>query len=213
MLRIALFGASGMVGQRIAREALKRGHSITAIVRASTYLTISHPRLEVAVADASVPADVAEIVQGYDVVVSALGPSASAPASTFVDLTRSLIEGVGRSGVPRLIAVGGAGSLEVKPGVQLMDTPDFPEDLQAIARAHREALAYYRPVNAFDWTVISPAANIEPGQCTGHYRTATDQLVTNAQGESNISVEDFAIAVLDELEEPHHNRQRFTVGY
>lgn len=212
-MKIALFGASGMVGQRVAREALKRGHHVTAIVRDATYLSISHPNLDVAIADASDPASVARIAVGHDIVISALGPSHSAPPSSFVDLTRALLEGIRRSGVRRLIAVGGAGSLEVRPGVILMDTPEFPADLKGIARAHNEALACYREVTDLDWTNISPAAVIEPGQRTGNYRTGTEQLVTDAQGESRISAEDFTIAILDEVENPHFIRQRFTVGY
>jgi putative NADH-flavin reductase len=115
----------------------------------------------------------------------------------------------------RLIAVSGAGSLEVKPGLQLVDTPDFPAAWKPAALAHREAIEVYRKAGfaEFDWTAVSPSAVIEPGTRTGHYRTATDQLLVDAQGNSRISAEDFAVAIVDEIEKPKFVEQRFTVGY
>lgn len=212
-MKIALFGANGMIGQRIAREATDRGHQVTAIVRNPSSFTQCLQNLRVAQGDANNPESVAKVAADHDVVVSALGPAHGAPPESFVEMTRTLIDSVKRSGVRRLIAVGGAGSLEVAPGVQLMDTPEFPSALQGIARAHGDALNVYRAEKDLDWTNVSPAAFIEPGQRTGKYRTGTDQLVANDKGESRISAEDFAIAIIDEVEKPHFSRQRFTAAY
>jgi hypothetical protein len=154
---------------------------------------------------------VAESAQGAEAVVSAYGPGPE-NAHVLVGATRALLAGVAASGVKRLIAVGGAGSLEVAPGVQLVDTPDFPASWKDIALAHRDAMGQYAP-SALDWTVVSPAAWIHPGERTGKYRTEKDRLIVNEQGKSEISAEDFAIAVVDELENPRHMRERFTAAW
>ena len=122
------------------------------------------------------------------------------------------MDGLAQARVDRLVVVGGAGSLEVAPGVQLVDTPEFPAAWKGIALAHRDALAVYRGA-ALDWTYISPAALIGPGERTGQYRTGTDQLLTDKEGESRISVEDFAVAFVDEIENQRFARQRMTVAY
>jgi putative NADH-flavin reductase len=114
--------------------------------------------------------------------------------------------------VKRLVVVGGAGALELAPGVQLVDTPTFPAHWKGLALAHRDALPLYQNSD-LDWTYVSPSAIIEPGQRTGHYRIGTNQLLTDAKGNSHISAEDFSVALLDELEHPRFVRQRFTVGY
>jgi putative NADH-flavin reductase len=126
---------------------------------------------------------------------------------------KALIEGLRQSGVRRLVVVGGAGSLEVMPGVQLVDTLDFPAAWKPVALAHRDALAVYRLAEDLDWTYVSPAALIEPGRRTGLYRTGTDQLLVDDKGVSRISVEDFAAAMLDEIKKPRFLRRRFTVAY
>ncbi|MCL6563730.1 MAG: NAD(P)-dependent oxidoreductase [Firmicutes bacterium] len=213
-MQIALWGATGTIGQRILQEALDRGHAVRAAVRDPGRLTVSHPRLAVVRGDALNPGEVAEAVRGCDAVVSALGPGRGEPAEMLVTLNQRLVEGVRAAAVRRLIVVGGAGSLEVAPGVRLLDTPEFPAGWKAIAQAAADALAWYRrEANDLEWTVMSPAAFIQPGQRTGHYRVGTDQLVTNEQGESRISAEDFAVALLDELERPRFIRRRFTVAY
>jgi hypothetical protein len=126
---------------------------------------------------------------------------------------QALINAVKASGVPRLIVVGGAGSLEVAPGVQVVDTPEFPAEWKPIALAAREFLNLLRAEKVLDWTYLSPSAFIEPGERTGKFRLGKDQLLVNEQGESRISNQDFAIALIDELENPTHSQQRFTVGY
>lgn len=211
-MKIALFGATGMIGQRILTEALGRGHEVTAIVRDPARVNVQHERLVVVSGDIFDTERVAEVVRGHELVISAFGPKMG-EEQTLLEATQSLIAGVKKAGVRRLIAVGGAGSLEVAKGVQLVDTPEFPDFIKPIALAHREALEMYRQEKELHWTNVSPAALIEPGERTGTYRTGTDQLVVNEQGESRISAEDYAVAILDEVENPRFSRMRFTVGY
>ncbi|HEY4383615.1 MAG TPA: NAD(P)-dependent oxidoreductase [Ktedonobacteraceae bacterium] len=213
-MKIALFGISGMIGQRVAQEALTRGHEVKGIVRDPSRFQSTHPQLTVIQGTLSDPESVAQAVIGYDVVVNATGPrhDGSDSPQTYLDNAHALLEGLKRTGVQRLIVVGGAGSLEIAPGVQLVDTPDFPAAWKAGASGLRDALAIYRAAD-LDWTFFSPAAMIAPGERTGIYRTGTDQLLTNDKGESNISAEDYAVALLDEIETPHFIRRRFTVAY
>jgi uncharacterized protein len=213
-MKIVLFGASGVIGQRIAQEALNRGHEVKAVVRDTTRVTFSHPNLTVVAGNIQDAAAVAEATAGYDVVVNSTGPrrDGSEGPDTFFAVAKATIEGVKHSGAKRLIVVGGAGSLEVTPGKQLVDTPEFPAAWLSIANAQRETLGLYRNAD-LDWTFFSPAALIEPDERTGKYRIGKDQLVTDAQGQSRISAEDYAVALLDEIEHPQFIRQRFTVAY
>lgn len=211
-MNIVIYGASGMIGQRITQEALNRGHKVTAIVRNPSRLTLTHPNLSVKAGNMLDPDDVARSVAGHDAVINATRQEADQPGRMYVDAAHALIEGLTRAGVRRLIVVGGAGSLEVAPGLQLVDTPDFPPAWRPGALAMRDALAVYRSAG-LDWTYFSPAGFIAPGERTGHYRTGTDQLVTDEKGESRISAEDYAVALIDELETPRFIRRRFTVAY
>jgi putative NADH-flavin reductase len=210
--KIALIGATGMIGQRILNEALSRGHKVTAIVRDPSRITEKRPNLDVEVGDVLKPESMAGAARGSDVVVNAHGPGKGDPQQV-VTAAHALIEGLrSLQPAPRLVVVGGAASLEVAPGMQLIDTPNFPPAWKGIAGAHRDALAVYRK-SPVDWTYVSPAAFIQPGTRTGHYRTGTEQLVTDAKGESRISAEDYAVAILDEIEKPRFSRQRFTAAY
>lgn len=211
-MKIALFGAGGMLGSRIAKEALDRGHELTAVSRDPMKLTLEHPRLHKLTGDALDPASVTAAVLGQDAVISAFGPGHHGDPQDVVRAARALTAGVKAAGVKRLLVVGGAGGLEVKPGLQLVDTPDFPAAWKPIALAHREALGVYRGAD-LDWTYLAPAALIQPGARTGHYRTGGAGLLTDAKGESRISAEDYAVAMLDELERPKHPRARFTAAY
>ncbi|MBM7645927.1 putative NADH-flavin reductase [Scopulibacillus daqui] len=211
-MKIALVGATGTIGQRILQEALRRGHQVTAVVRDPSRVTDQHDNLRVAAGDIFSEESMAQAAAGHDVVISAYGPAAGAE-ETLTEATRSLVNGVKQSGVRRLLAVGGAGSLEVAPGVKLADTPEFPDFVKPIALAHEKALEIYRHEDDLDWTNLSPAATIESGTRTGKYRTGTEQLVTDKNGESYISAEDFAVAMLDEVENPQFIRQRFTAAY
>jgi hypothetical protein len=214
MKNIVLFGSTGMIGQRILAEASSRGHKVTAVVRETSRTGEHRANLSYRTGDIFKPDQVAAAAVDHDVVVSAYGPG-TGDANLIVKAAHSLIEGLTRVEPIRLIVVSGAGSLEVKPGVQLVYTPDFPAAWKPAALAHREALDVFRKAGfaEFDWTAISPSAVIEPGTRTGHYRTATDQLIVDAKGVSRISAEDFAVAMIDEIENPKFDGKRFTVGY
>jgi putative NADH-flavin reductase len=221
-MKFVLFGANGMAGRQIAKEALIRGHELTAIVRDISRLSLSfdHPTTftgNIVVGNVLDPTNVAKLVQGHDAVISTVGPGAdkaSDPllAQDVIKAAHSLIEGLTRTAVRRLLVVGGAGSLEVEPGLRLVDTPDFPEIYRPASLAHCEALDIYKACN-LDWTFISPAAFFEPGERTGNYRLGKDQLLIDGKGESRISAEDYAIALIDEIERPQFIRCHMTVAY
>lgn len=216
-MKLALFGANGMAGSRIASEALRRGHEVTAIVRDPARFSMFHEHLTIVVGNVLEPASVAEIVKGHDAVISAAGPGAAIAndptlAQDIVKAAYSLIEGLSRAEVKRLVVVGGAGSLEVAPGVRLVDTPDFPAQYRPASLAHQEALTVYQATN-LNWTFISPAAEFEPGERTGIFRLGTNQLLSDTQGKSRISAEDYAIALLEEVEQSQFMRQQMTVAY
>jgi len=213
-MKIALIGATGFVGSAILKEALYRGHEVTAIVRNPDTLT-PHEKLRPMKGDVYNEDEVVRLVAGHDAVISAFNPGWSNPDiySQQIKGTHSIINGVKKSGVKGLLFVGGASSLEVMPGVQSVDMPGFPAEYKQGALATREALNMLRKETDLEWSFLSPSADLFPGQRTGRFRLGTDQLVTNAQGESRISVEDYAMAMIDEVEKPQHIRRRFTVGY
>jgi putative NADH-flavin reductase len=211
-LKIALFGTTGNIGSRILHEALARGHEVTSIVRDPKRLNVSNARLNIVTGNVLESRSVAATVAGHDVVISAVGPRNGESARMIVEAARSLIEGLNAAGMRGLVVSGGAGSLEVTPGVQLVDTPGFPAAWKPVALAHREALGILR-ASSLDWTYLSPANEIVPGERTGHYRIGADQLVVDTKGKSLISMEDYAMAALDEVEKPRFVRRRFTVAY
>ncbi|HSZ17750.1 MAG TPA: NAD(P)-dependent oxidoreductase [Terracidiphilus sp.] len=208
-MNVVLFGASGMIGSRILQELTKRGHAVTAVVRNPE--RISAPSMKVVKGDVTNESSVASVARGADAVVSAFSPPADDP-SALLPAIRALLAGLTSAGVKRVIVVGGAGSLEVAPGLQLVDAPNFPEAWKGIALAHRDALPILK-ASSLEWTCLSPAALIQPGERTGKFRLGTTQLVTDGKGESRISAEDYAIALVDELEKPKHIRRQFTVAY
>jgi hypothetical protein len=210
---IALFGVGGRVGSRIAQEALSRGYSVTGVYHQTGKGPLDRERLLLRPGNVMDPVKVAEIVEGNDAVVSAVGPTRASAPDFLANSVRSLLAGLKMSGVRRLVVVGGAGSLEVTPGLPLMDSPDFPPAWREIALAHRDALEVLKPEREIDWTYISPAAQFEPGERRGHYRVDGDKLVVDGEGESHISMEDYAIAVVDELEHPRFLKQRMAVGW
>jgi len=211
-MKIALFGASGNIGRRILAEALSRGHEVTAIVRDPSKLNVENTNLTLAKGDIMNPNSVSINSHGHDVVISAYGPGLE-NVNPLIDATKSLIEGVKNAGVKRLIAVGGAGSLEVAPGLELVDALTFPDFLKPIAIAHREALKLYLDEKELHWSNAHPAAYIEPGERTGKFRIGGKQLLSDDEGNSKISMEDYAIALIDEAENPKHIQKRFTVAY
>jgi putative NADH-flavin reductase len=215
-LKIAVVGGNGMIGQRIVREALDRGHHVTVIVRDPSGVDARHERLQVRQGDVLDSAQISRLIAGQAVVVSAVGSArAKTPdrglyrkaAESLVGVLRGLEEKA-----PRLIVVGGVGSLTHPASGQLMldrATPDRqPEHL-----GQKAALDYYRTVRDVSWTYVSPPASILPGQRTGVYRLGDDTLIVNDKRESHITMEDFAVAIVDEAENPRHVGRRFTVAY
>lgn len=209
-MKVAIIGASGFVGSAILNEALNRGHVVTAIVRNPEKISITNPNLKVVKADVINTEEVAKAVAGNEAVISSYS---SFDKDTYVTAINAIIEGIRKAGIKRILAVSGAGSLEVAPGVQMLDTPSFPAEWKGGALATREAFYVIRQQNDLDWTVFSPAAEIAPGERTGKFRLGKDQLVTDADGHSRISTADYAIAMIDELEKPQHVKTRFTIAY
>jgi putative NADH-flavin reductase len=203
-MKIALIGATGFIGSRLLGELTSRGHQVTAIVR-------NPEKVPQGISVAAKKGDVfdkdglAALLVGHDAVISAVHFSASDPAT--------LLAAVKQSGVKRYLVVGGAGSLEVAPGVRLFDTKEFPAIYLDEARKGGAFLDLLKGESGLDWTFLSPSALIEPGERTGTFRLGKDQLLVDGNGQSRISAEDYAIALVDELEKPAHSRRRFTVGY
>ena len=208
-MNVILFGATGMIGSRVLKELVSRGHKVTAVVRDPSRVP-NEPNVRAAKGDALNPAEVAAVVKGSDAVISSYNPLPN--ASLIVDATKSLIAGLKQAGVKRFIEVGGAGSLFVAPNLRLIDAPNFPVEYKEIAQTHADALEVLRGSD-LDWTYFSPAALIQPGERTGKFRLDKDMLVADEKGNSRISAEDYAIALVDELENPKYIRQRFTIGY
>ncbi len=212
-MKIALIGASGFIGSGLRKEALARGHTVTALVSNPSKLEEA-PGLGVVKVDVLDTAALAQAASGHDVVITAFSGHAQADVrSYYVKGIRSIIAAVKAAKVPRLLVVGGAGSLEVAPGKQVVDSPDFPAEWKGSAEGARDALGILRAETGLDWTMLSPSAHIAPGERTGQFRLGADRLLVDGEGHSRISVEDYAVAMLDEAENPQHRCRRFTVGY
>ncbi|MFI1180080.1 NAD(P)-dependent oxidoreductase [Streptomyces sp. NPDC020799] len=213
-MRITVFGAAGNVGSRVVAEALSRGHEVTAVVRDPARFPHLPAGVEARTGDAAVADDVAALSAGQDLVISATRP-APGRESEHAATTRALLAGLARTGV-RLLVVGGAGSLTVpgSGGRAVRDDPALaPAAIRPITLAGTEQLAVCRAETTVDWVYLSPAARLAPGERTGAYRLGTDELLVDAEGNSAISMEDLAVALLDEAEWPKHRRVRFTVAY
>ena len=217
-MKIALIGGTGFVGSAVLAELSQRGHQVSALARDTTkYRTL--PGVTPVQADVTDAAQVERAVAGADAVISAYNPGWKSPElyELFMTGTRAILAGTKQAGVRRLLIVGGAGSLFVAPGVQLMDTPEFksmvpPEILPGVQGA-REALALVRGETDLEWTFLSPPAKLAPGERTGKFRIGGDELLMQGAEPAGISVADLAVAIVDEIERPAHLRQRFTVGY
>lgn len=211
-MKIALIGASGFIGTALLNEALQRGHTVTALVRQPEKLP-AHPQLTALHSDVADTATLAAQLQGHDLVLSAFsGHSTSSILDYYLAGFRSIVAATKQAGV-RLLTIGGAGSLFVAQGVQLIDTPEFPTEWKASAEGARQALLQLRAEEVLAWTMASPAAMIAPGERTGQFRLGQDDLLVDAEGQSRISLADFAIAVLDEAEAARYPQQRFTAAY
>ncbi|NHZ90319.1 NAD(P)H-binding protein [Massilia sp. CCM 8733] len=212
-MNIVLIGATGFIGTALLNEALNRGHAVTALATRPEKLA-ARERLQAHKTDVMEVAALTAQLAGADAVLSAFSGHAQGDVQAYyLAGVRNIIAAVKEARAPRLLVVGGAGSLDVAPGVQLLDTPGFPEAYRASAEGARQALNLLRAEASLDWTMLSPAAMISPGQRSGVFRLGGDQLLADAAGNSAISVEDYAVAMIDELEQPTHSRQRFTVAY
>ena len=212
-MKIALIGATGFVGSAVLEELLRHQHQVTALAHNPGKIA-AREGLTVVQADAQDAAQVAQAVAGQDALVNAYNPGWTVPDihDQFLIGTRAIYAGVKRAGVKRLLVVGGAGSLFVAPGVQLVDTAGFPAEYKAGALAAREALNLIRNESTLDWTFLSPPILLAPGERTGQYRLGTDAPLMNGEAPGGISVADLAVAITDELENPRHVQQRFTVA-
>jgi putative NADH-flavin reductase len=213
-LNIVVFGGTGNIGQRIVREALARGATVTVVVRDTAGTSLAaDPKLTLLKGDVLDEADDARLLRGATAVVCAVSfrkpPDPLAYRKAAIALVGALRSA--GAGAPHLLFVGGAGSLEVKPGVLLVDS--MPAAYRGEVLGQKDALDYLRSIKDVPWTYFSPAASIAPGTRTGRFRLGGNQLIADSKGESRISMEDYAVAVLDEIQKPAHLRQRFTIGY
>lgn len=213
-MKIALIGATGFVGSPILSELLSRGHQVTVLARTPAKL-LAQAGLTVVQADALNAQQVTKAVAGHDAVISAYNPGWSEPKIHDIHLqaSQAIVEGVKASGVKRLLMVGGAGSLFVAPGLQLVDTPEFPAQYKQGALAAREALDQLKTETTLDWSFVSPPIGLAPGARTGKYRVGADELLPGQGGQpAGISAPDLAVAIVDEIEAPRHVQKRFTVA-
>ena len=213
-MNIALLGATGFVGAAILNEALDRGHFVTAIVRHPETVA-PRERLVAKVGDVYDSVGLALILAGQDAVISAFNPGWKNP-HLYEDQMRgtlSIIAAVKKAGLRRVLWVGGAGGLQVTPGVRVIDTPDFPVSVKPGSLATIAALEQLQREPELEWSFLAPSAEMRTGERTNTFRLGGDQLLTDAQGRSRISVQDYAVAMVNELEHPKHIHQRFTVGY
>jgi putative NADH-flavin reductase len=209
-MNVVVYGATGNSGSEIVKELLARGHKVTGVARNIEKFK-SQSAVTAKTDDLSNVDSVAAIIKGADVVVSAYQPPAD-NTDKLVDVTRLQIEAVKKAGGPRLVVVGGAGQLEVAPGVTLIKSGHLPEAYMPIAVSHEKAAEVLK-ASDINWTYLAPAAFFVPGERTGKFRLGTKELVTDTKGESKISFADYAIALVDEIEKPKHERALFSVGY
>ncbi len=209
-MNVVVYGATGNTGSEIVKELLARGHKVTGVARNVDSLK-GQPGVITKTDDLSNVDAIAAIIKGADVVVSAYQPPAD-NTDALVDVTKRQIEAVKKAGVPRLLVVGGAGLLEVAPGVTLIKSGHLPAEYMPIAMSHEKALGVLR-ASDINWTYLSPAAYFVPGERTGKFRLGTKELITDAKGDSRISFADYAIALVDEIEKPAHEKASFSVGY
>ncbi len=212
-MKITLYGASGMIGSRILDEALRRGHTVTAVVRDTSKIA-ARPNVTMVAGDATDAASVAATAAGSDIAISAYSPG-HGDQDLLSKNAHALLDGLAQAKVGRLIAVGGAGSLEVAPGQKVVDLPGFPDMYKPRAIAQDRALGIFRssPGTPVAWTFVSPAAEIAPGERTGTFRVGGDAFMTDANGVSKISAEDYAIAIIDEAENNTAPNKRISVAY
>jgi uncharacterized protein len=218
-MKIALIGASGFVGSKILAEALRRGHHVTAIIRRPRRIP-PHRNLTVVEGDVLRRDELARILAGHDVVISSYNPARGVPGPEVfhrhVRGHRAILSAAKKSGVKRFLAVGGAASLKTPAGIEFLDSPEFPaafEPFKPGIRGTRELYYMLQKEPGLDWVFLSPSVMIAPGRRTAKFRLGNDHVLYDDQGKSQISLEDYAVAMVDEVERPKHHRERFTVGY
>ena len=215
-MNIAIVGATGYVGSKILTEAVNRGHQVCAITRSVEKLPKA-PAIDPVKADVNDVNALTDHFRGKDAVIHCYSPAKNLGLAEKMDqqgnATQTIITAVKAADVPRLLAVGGAGSLYVAPGVRDMDQPDFPKEWEGGVKATLLIKEILTKEPELDWTYLSPSHNLVPGERTGKFRLGQDDLLVSSDGQSRISVEDYAVAMIDELENPKHTRRRFTVGY
>ncbi|MEU4767429.1 NAD(P)H-binding protein [Actinosynnema sp. NPDC023794] len=210
-MQITVFGATGNVGSRVVAEAVSRGHEVTAVALDASRFSEMPAEVDSRVGDASNVEDVVALSSGRDVVITATGPNPGRE-DELVAVAEAMLTAAADTGV-RLVVVGGAGSLRVEGGGTVMEEEGYPPHLLPIAAACVDQLAACRADGSARWSYLSPARMLAPGERTGRYRVGGDELVVDADGRSQISMEDLAVALLDEAEEPKHLGARFTVAY
>ncbi len=216
MKNVVLIGASGFVGTAILEELLNRGYCVTAVVRNPEKMTIRNANLSVVKADVSDVNTLAAVCKGKDAVISAYNPGWANP-DIYEETLKNyplILEAVRKSGVKRLLCVGGAGTLFCAPGIRVVDSGAIPAEIMGGAKSLGEFyLNTLCNEKEIDWVFFSPAGSLEPGKRTGKFRLGKDDLIVDETGKSHISVGDYALAMVDELEQANHHRERFTIGY
>ena len=213
-MKIAIIGYTGFVGSAVVKEALDRGHHVTGIARNPTKLP-AHPNLTPVKGDVFDTDHLAQQLIGHEAVIHSYRPPRDHPdrRGEQIRATKSIILALKKAGVKRILAVGGAGTLEASPGVRVMDTPELPTDWMMSAISTAEIKYSLEKERDLDWTSLSPSLYLRPGQRTGKFRLGADRILRDIDGVSRISVEDYAVAMIDELEVSRHISMRFTVGY
>lgn len=215
-MNLVIIGASGFVGSALLGESLERGHRVTALVRHPERLT-PHANLTAMRGDVFDVELTTRQLHGHDGIISAFFTGKRREDDDIrlvnVDGYRAILAATHAAGISRILIVGGAGSLEVAPGVRLVDTPPFPAETRPKALAACDVLEMVRGEEELAWSFVSPSPLLKPGERTGRFRIGGDQVLMGPEGPSWITVADLAVAILDEIEQPHHVRQRFTVGY
>ena len=216
MKSVVLIGASGFVGTAILNELLSRGHKVTAVVRNPKKINVTNSNLEIVKTDVSDTNVMVEICKGKEAIISAYNPGWANP-DIYEETLRNyplILEAAKRSGAKRLLCVGGAGTLFCAPGLRVVDSGAIPDAIMGGVKSLGEFyLNTLMNEKAIDWIFFSPAGTLEPGKRTGKFRLGKDDLIVDENGISHISVEDYAVAMVDELENPKHHYERFTIGY
>lgn len=216
MKNVVLIGASGFVGNAILNELLSRGHKVTAVVRNPEKINVSNSNLEIVKTDIADTNAMVGICKGKEAIISAYNPGWTNP-DIYEETLRNyplILEAAKRSGAKRLLCVGGAGTLFCAPGLRVVDSGAIPDAIMGGVKSLGEFyLNTLMNENDIDWIFFSPAGTLEPGKRTGKFRLGKDDLIIDENGISHISVEDYAVAMVDELENPKHHCERFTIGY